>query len=212
MKPSNTEVVMEAISDLFSREQIVTRETLSELTGLKMTIIDDRLSYLVDSGQIYRVQRGVFMPAVQHEPSRIMSKTVLPDGTVKIDIGDDHTLTLTPREARVLGDLTAAAGMEYVAIELGHQSAILAGELSLQLKAAKKAIAVQSKTIELHIKEVKQALTSIRAGSPATAAERKRLERLRASRDNQVKNQQDKNGVTPLCRCDKTIDAFDQEA
>ena len=40
---SNAEVVLSAVQDLFAREQIVTRETLAELTGLKLTTIDDRL-------------------------------------------------------------------------------------------------------------------------------------------------------------------------
>ena len=70
--------MLEAIKDLHAQEQIVTRETLSDLTGLKLTVIDDRLSYLIDSGDIHRVQRGVFVPAPEHKPARIVSKTVLP--------------------------------------------------------------------------------------------------------------------------------------
>ena len=98
---SNAEAILEAIEDLHNQEQIVTRETLAQLTNLKLSIIDDRLSYLVDSGYIIRVQRGVFVPAPKHRPSRLMSKTVLPDGTVKIDIGDDEVLTLTDRKSVV---------------------------------------------------------------------------------------------------------------
>ena len=33
---------------------------------------------------------------------------LFPDGTVKIEIGDDEILTLTPREARNLGNLMVA--------------------------------------------------------------------------------------------------------
>ena len=67
---SNAETILEAIEDLHNQEQIVTRETLSQLTGLKLSIVDDRLGHLVDSGQIIRVQRGVFIPAPKHRPSR----------------------------------------------------------------------------------------------------------------------------------------------
>ena len=49
---SNAETILEAIEDLHNQEQIVTRETLSQLTGFKLSIVDDRLSYLVDSGLI----------------------------------------------------------------------------------------------------------------------------------------------------------------
>ena len=44
------------------------------------------------------------MPAVKHTPARPMSKTVIPDGSVKLEIGDD-ILTLTPREDRMLANL-----------------------------------------------------------------------------------------------------------
>ena len=131
---SNAETILEAIEDLYNQEQIVTRTTLADLTGLQLSIIDDRLSYLVDSGQIIRVQRGVFIPAPKHRPSRIMCKMVLPDGTVKIEIGDDEVLTLTPREARNLGNLMVAEAMQYANIEMGHNMAILQSEISGQVR------------------------------------------------------------------------------
>ena len=131
---SNAETILEAIEDLHNQEQIVTRTTLADLTGLQLSIIDDRLSYLVDSGQIIRVQRGVFIPAPKHRPSRIMCKMVLPDGTVKIEIGDDQILTLTPREARNLGNLMVAEAMQYANIEMGHHMAILQSEISGQVR------------------------------------------------------------------------------
>ena len=48
---SNAETILEAIEDLHNQEQIVTRETLSQLTELKLSVIHDHLSYLVDSSQ-----------------------------------------------------------------------------------------------------------------------------------------------------------------
>ena len=131
---SNAETILEAIEDLVNQEQIVTRETLSQLTGLKLSIVDDRLSYLVDSGQIIRVQRGVFIPTPRHRVARLMSKMVLPDGTVKIEIGDDEVLTLTPREARNLGNLMVAEAMQYANIEMGHHMAILQSEVTSQMR------------------------------------------------------------------------------
>ena len=73
-KPAVTaEAVLGAIEDLHAREQIVTREILAEITGLKLTTIDDRLGHLVDTGKIRRVQRGVFVPLEQHRPARPIS-------------------------------------------------------------------------------------------------------------------------------------------
>ena len=63
-----------------------------------------------------------------------MCKMVLPDGTVKIEIGDDEVLTLTPREARNLGNLMVAEAMQYANIEMGHHMAILQSEISGQVR------------------------------------------------------------------------------
>jgi len=93
---STAEIVFEAIQDLFAREQIVTRETLAELTGLKLTTIDDRLGHLLDNGKIRRVQRGVFVPLEQHKPARPISRTLCPDGTTVLEVGDT-VMILSPR-------------------------------------------------------------------------------------------------------------------
>lgn len=133
-------VVLEAVQDLHAQEQVVTRETLAELTGLKLTTIDDRLGVLVDEGDIVRVQRGVFVPAVRHAPARPMSKTVMPDGTVKIEIGDE-VLTLTPREDRALANLMAGAAAQAAAVETGRNTALLAAEMAEEIKRLRRRVA-----------------------------------------------------------------------
>ena len=119
-KPTKTsaEIVLEAVQDLYAREQLVTRETLAELTGLKFTTIDDRLAYLVDNGRIRRVQRGVFVPAEQHKPARPISRTLCPDGTTVLEVGDT-VMILSPRESRMIGELMAGSSQQYAAIEIG---------------------------------------------------------------------------------------------
>lgn len=139
-KRSSTQIVLEAIQDLHAQEQIVTRETLRELTGLKLTVIDDRIGALIEDGLVVRVQRGVFVPVASHPPARVISKTVLPDGTVKIDIGDT-VLTLTPREDRMLAGLQAGVVMQAAAIELGHHSAMVAGEMQGRLNKVERHLA-----------------------------------------------------------------------
>ena len=129
---SNAEIVLSAVQDLFAREQIVTRETLAELTGLKLTTIDDRLGYLLDNGRIRRVQRGVFVPLEQHKPARPISRTLCPDGTTVLEVGDT-VMILTPRESRMLGEVMTGAAQQFVAIEIGHEGARLNSVLSAQL-------------------------------------------------------------------------------
>jgi hypothetical protein len=129
---SSTLIVLQAVQDLHAQEQIVTRETLVEVTGLKLVIVDDRLAALVDDMLIRRVQRGVYVPAEQHPPARVISKMLLPDGTVKIDIGD-QVLTLTPREDRMLAALQAGVMMQVSTIEIGHQAALANGEMNTRM-------------------------------------------------------------------------------
>lgn len=131
-KRSTAEIVLEAIQDLHAREQIVTREVLAEMTGLKLTTIDDRLGYLLDNGRIRRVQRGVFVPMEQHKPARPISRTLCPDGTTVLEIGE-AVMILTPRESRMLGEVMTGAAQQFVAIEIGHEGARLNSVLSAQL-------------------------------------------------------------------------------
>ena len=116
--------MLDAIHDLHNAEQLVTREALQEVTGLKLTIIDDRVATLVDEGAVIRKGRGVFVPAIQHPPARPISKTVMPDGMIKIEIGD-MVLDLTPKEDRALASLQAGTAVQFAAIETGQELSTL---------------------------------------------------------------------------------------
>lgn len=137
---SNAEIVLSAVQDLFAREQIVTRETLAELTGLKITTIDDRLGHLVDTGKIRRVQRGVFVPLEQHRPARPISRTLCPDGTTVLEVGDT-VMILSPRESRMIGELMAGSSQQYAAIEIGHEAARLNAVLQAQISEVRREVA-----------------------------------------------------------------------
>lgn len=112
---TSTQRIYDAVCELHQLEQVATRETVAELTGLKLTIVDDRLSWLVGDERIKRVLRGVYVPVEVHPPARAMSKTVLPDGTVKVEIGED-VLTLTPKEDRTLAMLLAGSALSAINI------------------------------------------------------------------------------------------------
>ena len=147
-KPRSTaEVVMGAIEDLHAREQIVTREILAELTGLKLTTIDDRLGHLVDTGKIRRVQRGVFVPLEQHRPARPISRTLCPDGTTVLEIGDT-VMILSPRESRMIGELMAGSSQQYAAIEIGHETARLNAVLQTQISEVRREVARMGLKVE----------------------------------------------------------------
>lgn len=133
IKRSSTQVILDAVQDLHGQEQIVTREALHELTGLKMTVIDDRLKHLVDDELIQRMQRGVFVPVEQHPQARQISHTELPDGTVVLDIGDE-VMHLTPKEARTLATMLGARAIQASQIELGNQAAAMNASLALRVR------------------------------------------------------------------------------
>ena len=144
---SNAEIVLSAVQDLFAHEQIVTREILAELTGLKLTTIDDRLGHLVDTGKIRRVQRGVFVPLEQHKPARPISRTLCPDGTTVLEVGDT-VMILSPRESRMIGEIMAGSSHQYAAIEIGHEAARLKAALQTQISDVRRDVARMGLTKE----------------------------------------------------------------
>lgn len=128
------ERVYEAACGLFEQGLVVTRNTLKELLDdLSLTVIDDRLKMLVDDGRLVRVKRGVFMPAVRHPPARVISKTVMGDGGVVLDVGDT-VLQLTPREAMILGQLLMGDAVLFAQMGMGHQLAKISGDLECLLR------------------------------------------------------------------------------
>lgn len=116
----STERVYEAVQELRSLEQIATRVTVAELTGLNQAIVDDRLRALVDDGRLSRLIRGVYEVVDSHPPARAISKTLMPDGLVKLEIGDE-VLTLTPREDRMLASILAGSATQAIQIETVRQ-------------------------------------------------------------------------------------------
>ena len=145
MRITNKQMVLDAVVDLNNQEQSVTRETLSVVIDLSLAIIDEKLTSLVNDGLIHRIQRGVYVPTVKHNQARIISKIVLPCGTVKVDIGDD-VWTLTPKEARILGSLMAADAMQYSNIEIGHHAALTTAKMDLEMKEMRKQLRALSKS------------------------------------------------------------------
>ena len=133
----NSQKVLEAIQDLHNLEQIVTRENLSSSLAMPMSVIDASLAYLVDCGHIIRIQRGVFRPSIAHTPARMISQSELSDGCVLIEIGDDVSLTLTPKEARIIGTMLQGRAIQYAQIESGQAMIDLANTIKLQIASTK---------------------------------------------------------------------------
>lgn len=124
--------IFDAVHDLYNKEQPATREALQAVTGLTLTIIDDRLATLADDGYLERPIRGVYVPVIKHPPARPISKSILPGGMVKIEIGDE-VLSLTPCEDRTLASLQAGVAVEFAAIEIGRGTSALVAVMRQQI-------------------------------------------------------------------------------
>lgn len=128
--------VLDFITDLHYQEQQVTRELLSERIGVRLSVIDEHLKVMTNDGRIRRVGRGVYAPMQSMPPARAMSKTLLPDGYVKIEIGD-QVLTLTPREDRMLGNLMGGAANLRTQVDFLQEAEELATNLRQIARAMK---------------------------------------------------------------------------
>lgn len=132
--------VFGAVRDLRSLGQIATRETVAELTNLKMSVVDDRLRALVDDGKLKRLLRGVYELVEEYPSTRNISKTILEGGYVMIEITGrkdvpDVVLHLTPDEDRALAALSVGAAGQAILINSTNQHLYLATELAAKVEA-----------------------------------------------------------------------------
>ncbi|MBD9406270.1 hypothetical protein IB236_13055 [Acidovorax sp. ACV02] len=136
----STERVYCAVRDLRSVDQIATRETVAELTGLKLSIVDDRLRALVDDNRLKRLLRGIYELVETYPPTRNISKTILDSGYVMIEFTGrkgvpDVVLHLTPDEDRALSMLSVGSAGQAILINSTNQHLYLATELAAKVEA-----------------------------------------------------------------------------
>ena len=112
--------VLEAVRELHDQERVVTTPSLMRVTGLKPVTVADCLKELKERDEIWSPERGVYLPRFEHPPSRAVSRTNLPNGSVKLEVGD-VVLELTPRESRSLGEIMGGSAAVLAAIEAAHQ-------------------------------------------------------------------------------------------
>lgn len=74
------------------------------------------------------------MPLGAHRPARSITRTILPDGTSVLEVGDKVEIFLCPREARMLGEMFGGSAMQYASIQLSHEFGVANGHNDLLLK------------------------------------------------------------------------------
>lgn len=130
----STERIFQAVRELREVDQIATRETVAELTGLKMAIVDDRLRALVDDGKLKRLLRGVYELVETFPEPRPIYCGILHSGMVKLELGED-VLTLTPSEARRAARALGGFSEDARVIESTRTHLFLATELAAKVEA-----------------------------------------------------------------------------
>lgn len=96
----NREIVLQCIVDICGHNGYASRAKIVELTGLKMTSVDEQIDRLKTDGLIRPLYNGVFEP-IDQTIDRPVSTTAIPFGRTKIEVGDE-IMELTPREAFAL--------------------------------------------------------------------------------------------------------------
>lgn len=130
----STQRVYEAVRDLREVDQIATRETVAELTGLKMSVVDDRLRALVDDNKLKRLLRGVYELVETFPEPRPIYCGILHSGMVKMEVGE-NVLTLTPSEARRAARALGGFADDARVIESTRSHLFLATELAAKVES-----------------------------------------------------------------------------
>lgn len=132
--------VLEAALDLYDQGLEITRSSLVRHTGLKTVTVDDCIKELKRREEIVQIVSGVYRPVFKHPPARAISRTTLPDGTVKIEVGDE-VLTLTPKESRMLGEAMGGSAAILIASDSAHRLAEATQQIHSLALSAKQLLA-----------------------------------------------------------------------
>lgn len=132
------QIICDVIQELHQQGQVITREVLRDLTGLRWTIIDDHVSRMInEDGTLRRVRAGVFLPVTPMPEPRAVSVTDLPDGTSIIEIGE-MVARLYPMERRALANRLAGDAVQLSNIQVGHDYNVLLNEVIRDLRKLKR--------------------------------------------------------------------------
>lgn len=136
---SNAQQVWDAIVDLANEERHVTRKVLCEVTGLKAKIVDDHVERLILNNRLRRLGYGVLEVVEQFPPPRPISKTVMPNGIVKLEI-DDVLVELTPKEVRTLAGMFGGEMNSLLDIESSSHYLVRVAELANQVRELQRVV------------------------------------------------------------------------
>ncbi len=117
---TSTDAVLKAAQQLCADGKEINRHTVRELTQLKMTIVDDRLKYLVANHQLARIVKGVYLLAPPELEKRAFRVSIVSpsvsdaehilmggsDDIVRIEIEGEPVIALNRRSQYAMTLLT----------------------------------------------------------------------------------------------------------
>lgn len=105
-------IVLACIKQLTDAHGSATYQQIIDAAGISPHIVKERCDQLVNvTHEAERISRGVYRAIKAFAPPRPISKTVLSDGEVVLEIGDD-VIHLTPQEDKMLRGLFGSAAVE----------------------------------------------------------------------------------------------------
>lgn len=137
---SNATIIWDAITELSNAERCISRQVLRDITGLKITIIDDHVERLDANNKIRRVGGGILEVVEVYPPARPISVTELTNGWVNTEIGDT-VLLLQPIEARKYARLLAGYNVQLDEIDRSNHALYRTAELANQVRELRAEIA-----------------------------------------------------------------------
>lgn len=127
-KRNTGQIIWGALANLRAQGQIATRQVLSEVTGFKLTTVDDHINRWVDDGKLRRPVPGVVEIIEQMPPPRSVSLTDTPEKITIIEVGDD-ILKLWPEERQILAVRLSGDVVQYSNIQFGRETGVAMAEL-----------------------------------------------------------------------------------
>lgn len=112
-KTSNRQRVLEAIHGLHNLGvKYIKTANITGQTGMSRQQVADAIKDLRDRGDIVSPSEGVYEPVMSCPPSQALTVTVLPDGTRKIEKGDEVLTVTAPEWTYQLAPLVAGSAAQ----------------------------------------------------------------------------------------------------
>lgn len=154
------QIIVDAIHELTALGHLITRGNLQEATGLTLHIIDDHLSRMVDEdGTLRRVRPGVYelvlgvgrMPSIYFTETAEGATIIEVEGCGKLVL-DDHRVT------RKIAERLSGSYAQVLMLEHKYQFGMVAQDLMLELKAAKRGLNQRLREAEEQCQRLRQQL------------------------------------------------------